>query len=208
MLVQAYALAAPYYCPERKPIPRLKWSLGRHLVDAGLAIEDENGVLVDGCEEQFQLYFSRRLAGSQGGKARKRGKHSQAMQSIAKHSQALLGDSEQVLPETLDRILAGYPKRLGGLNKAKALKTLAKFSKTELERFDRAVGNYARYCIAAGHTGPNAKFVMQLPTFVNGQWLDYVDSANLGAGSAGKLKSVEDAMAEILAAKESEGVAS
>lgn len=74
--------------------------------------------------------------------------------------------------QLLEGICKKYPRRKGGLNKAQAIKRLKHLSMTDLERFDRAVANYAAFCVAEKKAG--TEFVMQLSTFAS-RWEEWAD---------------------------------
>jgi hypothetical protein len=72
----------------------------------------------------------------------------------------------------IEGIYKRYPRRKGGHNKPAGVKRLKRLSLTELERFDRAVANYAAYCTAEKKAG--TEFVMQFSTFTS-RWEEWAD---------------------------------
>jgi hypothetical protein len=73
----------------------------------------------------------------------------------------------------IEGIYKRYPRRKGGQNKPAGVKRLKRLSLTDLERFDRAVANYAAYCTAEKKAG--TEFVMQFSTFTS-RWEEWVDT--------------------------------
>jgi hypothetical protein len=71
-LMAAYRIAAPYFCPNRAPIPKkiftmLSWA--PPLLECGVAEEYQDGILIMRSEEQFGWLLAKAEAGRRGGVA-------------------------------------------------------------------------------------------------------------------------------------------
>lgn len=78
----------------------------------------------------------------------------------------------------IEGIYKRYPRRKGGQNKTAGVTKLKRLTMGELERFDKAVGNYAAYCLAEKKVG--TEYVMQFGTFVS-RWEEWLEIAHPSA---------------------------
>lgn len=94
--------------------------------------------------------------------------------SAREHTQRAKASSE-VSPEDITTVLAEYPRRSGSLNKAEGIKGAVKKIKTreDLEALRRSVANYKKLMEDENQVG--TRFVMQLSTFINGRWREFLD---------------------------------
>lgn len=98
--------------------------------------------------------------------------HASQGEGKGKEGKYIVAASADDHSDLIERIYRGYPRRKGGQNKPAGIKRIKRLSLTDLERFDRAVANYAAYCTAEKKTG--TEFVMQFSTFTS-RWEEWAE---------------------------------
>lgn len=96
-LVRAWTFAQKYYFPNREPIPKDVWKnerLSDELINAGFAIETEEGVMMTGNETRFQWLFSASEKGKKGGEKSSAAKKSPEPQPSTGQAQPSTGQPE------------------------------------------------------------------------------------------------------------------
>lgn len=85
-------------------------------------------------------------------------------------------DEDEIINEdVIEEIYKLYPRKEGKARGIKKLRTAIK-SKETLDKFKRAVINYADYCAAKG---TEEKFIKQFSTFCNEDWKDWIEPKSI-----------------------------